>query len=103
MPQATATGSIPELIVGNFHHGEAIQQALQMMGLRLAEGMEQGTRSTLVLIVEREDGNAVMVVAQDGKNISEPLKFRIIATEVAHKGQKFAAAMARRLERREQT
>lgn len=96
MASVTATGSFPELIAQNFPHGEDIQQALQMLGFRLAQGMEKGTKSTLVLILEREDGNAVMVVAKDGENISKPAPFALAVGDVADKGRRFASAMARR-------
>lgn len=96
MPGTTISGSIPELMAQNFPHGEAIQQALQMLALRLSQGMEQGTTSTLVFIIEREDGNGMMIITKDGKPIDQPLSFAMAVDEVAEKGRRFALAMAQR-------
>lgn len=90
------TGVTPELIAQNFAHGEEIQQALQMMGLRLSEGVEKGTRSTLVLILEKDGGEALIAIAQNGKNVAEPAPMMMVLSEVGNKGRMAALAASRR-------
>jgi len=82
-------------MIEDFEGGAGVLNALEMLGHQLREGRKNNTRSTLVLILERPDGNAVMVVAVDGKHVHGVEDFTVVVTEVAAKGRLFALAMKR--------
>ncbi len=84
--------NLTDLIVG-FQNGPMIGNALNMLLPQLEVGGVVGTSTTLVMIIEGPDGG-LAIVLKDGELVEKPIQMGMLASEAAHKTQKYAAALA---------